>query len=299
MISPIIDNKVLVTSGLVVQNPPDLVSTWDRIRVYASAASSESDYTLSACTASIVTANTTVDSPGYTELTWSNTNGIDSSFWFKASYYHSTAANPVSNQSSRTLLATKTRLEDQIALKLRDTANAVWSSDEIRECAERAVQALYPTIFMKAKDSTSLDTVKNQREYTLPGGWFKVNRVYFGDPGEDYTEVSNYTIVGNRTLVFSFDPQTADDITIYGHKKFQHSWEVPLVYEDVMLYYALYLAYQALETDRAKFKQYAALVKDKDVRVGEVVAIANTYLGRYKDRLEDLAEWSPTERALV
>lgn len=300
MIVPSFDNKVLVVSGLIVHNPPDLTSTWDRIRVYASGETSGADYTLSTCSAEIVTTNTTVDSPGYTELTWGPAgNSIDSTFWFKAAYYDSTGAEAESAQSSRTLLATKTRLEDQLALKLRDTTNAVWTETELRDYAERAVQALYPHLVMEAIDSTSLDTVKNQREYTLPTGWVKVNQIFIGDIGVDYTEISDYQIVGKRTLVFSSSPQEVDNITLYGQRKYQHSWEVPLIHEEVMIFYGLYLAYQALESDRSKFKQYAELVKDKDLRVAEIVSMANTYLGRYKDRMKELTDWSPTERTLT
>jgi len=300
MITPPIDNKVLVPSASVVANPPDLTGTWDRIRIYGASATSVSAgaYSVTAATASIVSTTTTTESPGYTELAWSNSD-VTSNWFLKATYYHSSATNPESVQTDRPIQGSTTRLEDQLAVKLRDTDNAVWSTAEKRDYSEKAVESLFPHLSMNVVDS-SLSTAQDTRSYTLPVGIFKVNRAFIGSLSDGtYRENSDYEIVDERTLKFNWTPSQAETITLEANRRFRHSWEVPLVYEDILLYYAQYLAYQALESDRGKFKQFAELVADKDIRVVEISQMANTFLRRWEKRISELTKWEPTERALV
>lgn len=275
-----------------VENPPDLTGTYDYTRLYATSTDVSNGTFNMVASAAIDTATPSYDWTGYTDVTYS---AGTSAMHFKATWYATATSSETDQTDSRDQLRGDTpRLRKKALQDLRDTDNAVWTTDEMDNIVQQSVDALFPHVMQSSIDN-SMVTSANVRSYNMPAGWYRIDELYIGSiTAGDYTEYQNYKNVGRKIILGDTPSISAKTITLYGAKKFTHAWEVPLAYEAILLLYIKAEALQMLVLDRAKFKAYVELVKDKDLRPAELTTLATNLRALFEKRLADIARTGHT-----
>lgn len=275
---------------LRVQNPSDGTTSFDYIRIYATSAEASADVSgstynyVSALAAIDTTTYVAIDNPGFTDVTYS---AGTSSFWYAATYYDTATSTETDLTPAKDRVPGRgSRLARKLRQRLRDPQSKVWIDDELNDIVDKGVNAVYLHLGQQTSNA-SLQTSANVREYTIPAGFFRVDNIYLGTIGVDYREYQNYYVNGNKIIWGDTPSETGKTITIYGIKRFDNVWDIPLVYEDLMLYFCIAEAFEMLLVDRAKFQQYAELVKDKDIKANEIQSLATNYRGLFRQHLRD------------
>lgn len=244
-----------------VPNPIDGTTTFDKIRFYEATDSAGSGATLLA-TSSIDTSLRYQIDLGETSYTY--TSGSTSRY-YAGKYYNSTSG--LLSDFTTWVLGGKDRWDTMFENDLGDTANAVWSQDDIARYKKWALEALYPDLYRQVIDtSLTLDNdTTPSYTYSVPFGIFHISEVGIGDIQNSTSTFSivradNWTFE-NSTLHFKQLPSSESSATIrlIANKKYLEVGEVPDRFDRFVIYHLRMSAYLRLADDFPRFKTWGQL----------------------------------------
>lgn len=175
-------------------------------------------------------------------------------------------------------------LRGYLATQLRDTAFATWTSAEMTNLIDWALNSLWPR-YSRALDptTTTVTTVANTYYYSLPTGVRAVSRIDRVSGTEDFGPVSgrSWELVGdvmNGSGKLHVGPifNATDVLRLHGYGVYDGATNlIPDYFIPLVLAKARAEAYRRMSGDRAQFKAWLSRNQVQNMSVNELILMIN------------------------
>lgn len=202
------------------------------------------------------------------------------------------------------VLGGKDRWDSMFENEMQDTANDVFTQNDVARFKTWALEALYPDLFKETID-TSL-TVDNdttpQHTYTVPFGIFDISEVGIGDvnnTSSTFVIVSpdNWKHEGDKLHFASLAGlSNALTIRLVASKKYVEVGEVPERYDRFVMHYLKMSAYLRLADDFPRFLKWARLQDGTKVSFESLRVHAREFERKFLDGKAEARELALSSR---
>ena len=201
-------------------------------------------------------------------------------------------------------------LKTAIALKLRDSTNAIWSANEFGDLLTWACARLYPRISTPVIEDVAL--VDSTDHYTLTDV-ADISRVDIIDPN---SSPANQLVMQLNGGTWEWRPTAPNEAggTLYINPQFASaSWKARVIgyapydlvtnlpgdrFVQTILGIAAAEAIRRMVTDRAKFKTWATFAQEQNISMTEMIAMVNEGDNDYRQMLGEMKVWRRPKPAL-